>query len=46
MWVYSRSSYPNRPSLKELTVVEVEAQIRKVLDFIVIPSPSAGPDPL
>jgi hypothetical protein len=35
------------PSLpKELSVVEVETQICKVLEFVVIPSPGAGPNPL
>jgi hypothetical protein len=46
MWVYSGSSCPDHPSLEELIAVEVEARIRKILDFAVIPSPRTGPDPL
>jgi hypothetical protein len=46
MWVYPRSSCLDRPSPKELSAAEVEAQIRKVLDFAVISSHGAGPDRL
>jgi hypothetical protein len=46
MWLYSRSSSPDHPSSEELSAVEVEARIRKVLDTGVIPSPGAGPNPL
>jgi hypothetical protein len=43
MWTYPRLSYPDRPSSEELSAVEVEARIRKVLDFEVILTPGAGP---
>jgi hypothetical protein len=46
MWVYPGSSCPDRPSLKELSVVQVEARIRKVLDSAATPSPGTGPDPI
>jgi hypothetical protein len=46
MWAYPGSSCPNCPSPEELSVVEVEARIRMVLDSVVILSPSAGHDPL
>jgi hypothetical protein len=46
MWACPGSSYLNRPSLEELSAVEVEAQIRKVLDSAFILSHSAGHDPL
>jgi hypothetical protein len=46
MWAYSGSSYPNHPSSEELSTVEVEAQIRKVLELGVILTPGAGPVPL
>jgi hypothetical protein len=42
MWAYPRSSCPDRPSPEELSVGEVEAQIRKVLDSAVIPSPGVA----
>jgi hypothetical protein len=41
MWVYPRSSYPDRTS----PTVEVENYIHKVLDSAATPSPSTGPDP-
>jgi hypothetical protein len=46
MWAYLGSSYLNCPSHKELSAAEVEAQIHKVLDFVVVPLHGAGPDPL
>jgi hypothetical protein len=46
MWVYLGSSLLFHPCLEDLSVVEVEAQIRKVLDSAIIPSHGAGPDPL
>jgi hypothetical protein len=46
MWAYMWSSCPDCPSSKELSVVEVEARIYKVLDLGVIPTPSADPVPL
>jgi hypothetical protein len=36
VWAYSWSNCPDRPSPEELSVLEVEAQICKVLDFAVI----------
>jgi hypothetical protein len=46
MWVYPGSNCPDRPSPKELSVGEVEAQMCKVLDSAIISSPSVGPDTL
>jgi hypothetical protein len=46
MWVYPGSTYPDHPSLEELSAAEVETWIRRVLDFIAIPSLGAGLDPL
>jgi hypothetical protein len=45
-WVYPRSSYLDRPSPEELSVVEVETRICKVLDSTVIASHDASPDPI
>jgi hypothetical protein len=46
MWAYLGSSCLDRPSPEELSAVEVEARIHKVLDSAVIPSHGVGPDPL
>jgi hypothetical protein len=46
MWVYLGSSLLFHPCLEDLSVVDVEAQIRKVLDSAIIPSHGASPDPL
>jgi hypothetical protein len=46
MWAYLGSSYPDRPSSEELSVVEVEDWIHKVLNFGVNLAPGAGPVPL
>jgi hypothetical protein len=46
MWAYPGSSYLYRNSPEELSAAEVESQIYKVLDFAIIPSHGAGPDPL
>jgi hypothetical protein len=46
MWAYPGSSRPNRPSPEELSVVEVEARIRKVYDSVATLSPGTGLDPL
>jgi hypothetical protein len=46
MWAYPRSSCLDHPSSEELSAVEVEARIRKVLDSATILSHGAGPDPL
>jgi hypothetical protein len=45
MWTYPGSSCLDRPSPEELSVVEVEAQICKVLDSVVIQLHGAGPIP-
>jgi hypothetical protein len=42
----SWSKLPNRPSSEELSAVEVEARIHKVLALGVIPTTGAGPIPL
>jgi hypothetical protein len=42
MWTYPRPSCSDCPSSKELSVVEVEAQIHKVLDLGVILTPGAS----
>jgi hypothetical protein len=44
MWAYAGSSYLDRPSLEELSGVEVEARICKVLDSTVILSHGADPN--
>jgi hypothetical protein len=41
MWTYLGPSYPDRPSSEELSAVEVEARIHKVLDLGVNPIPGA-----
>jgi hypothetical protein len=46
MWMYLGQSYPNHPSSKELSAVEVEAQIHKVLDLGVNLTPVVSPVPL
>jgi hypothetical protein len=46
MWAYPRSSCLDRPSNKELSVVEVEAWIHKVRDSVVILPPGTSPDSL
>jgi hypothetical protein len=46
MWTYPGPSCPNRPSSEELSAVEVEARIHKVLALGVIPTTGAGPIPL
>jgi hypothetical protein len=38
MWTYPGPSCPNRPSSEELSAVEVEEWIHKVLDLTVIPT--------
>jgi hypothetical protein len=43
MWAYPWSSCPDCCSPKELSVVEVEARIHKVLDSVATPSPGTGP---
>jgi hypothetical protein len=45
MWAYSGPSCPNHLSSEELSVVEVEAQIPKVLDLGVIRPPTLAPSP-
>jgi hypothetical protein len=44
--LYLGLSCPDRPTSEELSVVEVEAWIHKVLDLGVNPTPSACPIPL
>jgi hypothetical protein len=46
MWMYPGLSCPNCPSSEELSAVEVEAQIHKVLDLRDHPILGAGPVPL
>jgi hypothetical protein len=46
MWLYPGPSYPNRPSFEELSAVEVNSRIHKVIDLGVNPNPEAGPTPL
>jgi hypothetical protein len=46
MWTYPRPSCSDCPSSKELSVVEVEAQIHKVLDLGVILTPPVLTIPL
>jgi hypothetical protein len=46
MWMYLGQRYPNHPSSEELSAVEVESQIRKVLDLGVNLTPGVGPVPL
>jgi hypothetical protein len=44
-WTYPGPNYPDRPSSEELSVIEVEAQIHKVLDLGVNPTPVPAPSP-
>jgi hypothetical protein len=46
MWMHPGPSCPDCPSSEELSAVEVDARIHKVLDLGVNPNPRAGPDPL
>jgi hypothetical protein len=46
MWAYPGRICPNRPFYEELSVVEVDARIHRVLDLGVNPTPRAGPIPL
>jgi hypothetical protein len=46
MGVYPRPNCPNHPSPEELSMVEVDAQIHKLLDLGVSPNPGVGHVPL
>jgi hypothetical protein len=46
MWAYQRSTCPDHPSPEEMSAVEVETRIHKVLGATVVLPPGAGPDPL
>jgi hypothetical protein len=46
MGMYPGLSCPDHPSSKELSAVEVNAQIHKVLDLRVNPNPGADPIPI
>jgi hypothetical protein len=46
MWMYPGPSCPDRPSSEELSTMEVDAQIHKVLDLRVSPNHLANPIPL
>jgi hypothetical protein len=46
MWAYPGSNCPDRPSPEELSAVEVETRVCKVLDSTIILSPGDGPNPL
>jgi hypothetical protein len=46
MWLYPWVSCPDRPSSKELSEVEFDSRIHKVLDLGVNPHPGVGPAPL
>jgi hypothetical protein len=46
MWAYPGSTYPDHPSPEKLSAAEVETRICKVLDFVAVPPPSVGLDPL
>jgi hypothetical protein len=46
MWTYSGPSCLDHPSSEELSVAEMEARIRKVLDLRVNMNPGSGPVPL
>jgi hypothetical protein len=46
MWIYSGLSCPDRLSSEELSTVEINAWVHKVLDLGVNPNPRAGPIPL
>jgi hypothetical protein len=46
MWMCPGLSYPNHPSTEELSPVEVEAQIHKLLDLGVNPNSSTSPVPI
>jgi hypothetical protein len=45
MWAYPGFNCPDHSSLKELSVVDVEARICKFLDSAATPSLGTGPDP-
>jgi hypothetical protein len=46
MGMYPGLSCPDRPSSKELSMVEVDTRIHNVLDLGVSPNPGVGPGPL
>jgi hypothetical protein len=46
MGMYPGLNCPDRPSPKELSMVEVDARIHKVLDLGLSPNPRVGPVPL
>jgi hypothetical protein len=46
MWLYPGSSCPNRPSSEELSAMEINTRIHKVLDLGANLNPGAGPAPL
>jgi hypothetical protein len=46
MWIYSGLSCPDRPSSEELSTVEIDAWVHKVLDLRVNLNPGVGPIPL
>jgi hypothetical protein len=46
MWAYQRSTCPDHHSPEEMSAVEVETRIHKVLGAAVVLPPGAGPDPL
>jgi hypothetical protein len=46
MWLYPGPSCPDRPFSVELSTVEVDSRVHKVLDLGVNPNPGAGPTPL
>ncbi len=46
MWMYPGPSSPDHPSSEELSAVEINTQMRKVLDLGANPNSGAGPVPL
>jgi hypothetical protein len=46
MWAYQGSTCPDCPSPEELSAVDEETQIHKVLDSAAVPPPGASPGPL
>jgi hypothetical protein len=46
LWLYLGSSYFDHSFSKELSVVEVNIRIHKVLDHVANPNPEVGPTPL
>jgi hypothetical protein len=46
MWAYQGSTCPDCPSPEELSAVDEESQIHKVLDSAAVPPPGASPGPL